>query len=70
MATVESAFKPFLDALNPIIIPTEDQVEILCQKYPDELPSLVLLSEMQMFIKHLKDHAEEKMISPIDMLLM
>ena len=64
---IKSALKPLPDGLCPTQLPTFEQLEKLCQIYPNDFPQpLLLLAESEMFIPYLHEHAKCDSISDSD----
>ncbi|XP_028394420.1 uncharacterized protein LOC114518605 [Dendronephthya gigantea] len=64
---IKSALKPLLDGLCPTQLQTYEQIEKLCQIYPNDLPHPALLfAESEMFLPYLHEPAKSNSISESD----
>lgn len=64
---IKSAFKPLLDGLCPTQLLSYEQIEKLCQTYPNDLPHPhLLLVESEMLVPYLHEHAKCEDISCSD----
>ena len=56
---IKFAFKPLLDGLCPTQLPTLEQIEKLCQLYPNAFPHPhLLLTKSEIFLPYLHEHAK------------